>query len=113
MKFIQKSYDWGAYTFGVEELDAGGSCTIDDFSIDEDSRQNFEASYGFFPLTCLTKREQVELLGIETSPRSKALGLTVRKCEDKDLEGTGLKCKSDTEILDFVDRLTIDIFSIT
>ena len=37
----------------------------------------------------------------------------MRKCVDEDLEGTGLKCKSDEEILSFVDRITIDIFSNT
>ena len=47
------------------------------------------------------------LRGISTSTFNKQLSLEIRKCQDQDLEGTGLKCKSDEEINDFVDGLSL------
>ena len=50
VKFTQKIFDWGKNKIMNQEIDADAPCTIDDFSLDEDSKNNFQQSYGFFPL---------------------------------------------------------------
>jgi hypothetical protein len=41
VKFTQKNFDWGKNKIMNQEIDADAPCTIDDFSLDEDSKNNF------------------------------------------------------------------------
>jgi hypothetical protein len=37
----------------------------------------------------------------------------ISKCLDRDLEGTGLVCKSEKEIDDFINQIDVTVFSIS
>jgi predicted nucleic acid-binding Zn ribbon protein len=77
------------------------------------SRDNWAEAYGSYPMQCVQITDETKLKGLYSSPHSISVSLQIRGCQDKDLEGTGLVCQGETEILDFIDKLSIKGFSLT
>ena len=41
------------------------------------------------------------------------MAMQIKKCEDKDLEGTGLKCKTEAEQQEYINQIIVKTFAIS
>jgi hypothetical protein len=96
---VQKEYDWYTFNHTLKVIPgAAKTCTLeDDFSFDDNTKKEWEEAWKYTPPICLGKKQELVFKGIQTSVFGKSIIFRIKKCEDKDLEGTGLKCKSEIE----------------
>jgi hypothetical protein len=61
----------------------------------------------------MDSKEDILLYGTDSTPKYQSLLFYISKCRNKDLLGTGLVCKSDKEIDDFIEELVVNGFTVT
>jgi hypothetical protein len=61
----------------------------------------------------MNSKEDVTLQGTDSTPSYQSLYFYISKCRDKDLQGTGLICKPNNEIDDFISEIVVNGFTIT
>ena len=69
----------------------------------------YQNSYSNFPILCIHPTSDVYLEGTDSTSYRKTIYVTVKKCKNS----TELLCKSDQEIVKFVNRLHVNVYSIT
>ncbi len=61
----------------------------------------------------MNSKDNISLQGTDSTPRYQSLYFYISKCSDKDLEGTGLICKPEIEIDEFIKEIVVNGFTIT
>ena len=84
-------------------------CTEKDFDVDKKSMDYYRNSYSNFPILCIHPTSDVYLEGTDSTSYRKTIYVTVKKCKNS----TETICKSDAEIVKFVNRLHVNVYSIT
>ena len=109
IEYSQKKSDYGKNQFEVYNTQNFEPCTEQDFSVDEKSLDYYKNSYSNFPIFCIHPTSDVYLEGTDSTSYRKTIYVTVKKCQ----ESSRVKCKSDQEIIKFVNRLHVNVYSIT
>ena len=107
--YSQKKSDYGKNSFEVYDTKDFEPCTEKDFDVDEKSKDYYQNSYSNFPILCIHPTSDVYLEGTDSTSYRKTIYVTVKKCKNS----TEFLCKSDLEIIKFVNRLHVNVYSIT
>ena len=109
IQYSQKVVDYGQKLEQIYDTKYFEPCTEKDFSLDEKSLDYYVNSYSFFPIMCIHPTSEIYLEGTDSTSYRKTIYVTVKKCENS----TKVVCKSDEEIIKFVNRLHVNVYSIT
>ena len=101
--------DYGKKITEIYDTKKFEPCTAKDFDLDAKSREYYTESYQFFPILCIHPTSEIYLEGSDSTSFRKTIYVTVEKC----VNSTQIICKSDDEIIQFVNRLHVNVYSIT
>ena len=101
--------DYGKKLMEIYDTKDFEPCTSKDFDLDDKSREYYTKSYSFFPILCIHPNSDIYLEGSDSTSFRKTIFVTVEKCVNTEK----VTCKSDEEIIQFVNRLHVNVYSLT